>query len=151
MCFECHRRSESSADEQIGWIWTKNRSVFAFDTIGLYRIFHMEICTFWHLEDLEHGPPPEGGNGYPRWILQINREVENERKPKNPRFDRCFTMCFHNCTKSRIWSYGRYAHSGIRVRPNKKKKRHVREKRYISQKQLPKTQIMIFHKSSDMV
>ena len=32
-----------------------------------------------------------------------------------------------------------------------KKKRHVREKRYISQKQQPKTQSMIFQKSLDMV
>ena len=61
--------------------------------------------------------PTRGGECYPRWILQINREVENERKPKNPIFDLCFTRFFHKFTKSRIWSYCRYAHSGIRVRP----------------------------------
>jgi len=72
--------------------------------------------------DLSVWSPTRGGKCYPRWILQINREVENERKPKNPGFDLCFTMFFHNFTKSRIWSYGRYAHSGIRVRPKTRKK-----------------------------
>ena len=38
--------------------------------------------------------PTRGGKCYPRWILQINREIENERKPTNPRFDLCFTLFF---------------------------------------------------------
>ena len=48
-------------------------------------------CTFRHLKDLEWSPT-RGGKCYPRWILQINRKIENERKPKNPRFDLWFTM-----------------------------------------------------------
>ena len=75
--------------------------------------------------------PTRGGKCYPRWILQINREIENERKPQNPRFDLCFTMCFHIFTKNRIWSYGRYTHSGIRVRP-KTRKKHMFAKKAIS-------------------
>ena len=71
--------------------------------------------------------PHPGGKCYPRWILQINLEVENERKPKNSRFDLRFTMIFHFLNKSRIWSDGRYAHSGIRVRP-KTRNKNVREK-----------------------
>ena len=47
---------------------------------------------------------------------------QNERKPKNPRFDLCFTIVFHNFTKSLILSDGRYAHYGIRVRPKIMKK-----------------------------
>ena len=33
--------------------------------------------------------PTRGGRCYTRWILQINREIENERKPQNPRLDLC--------------------------------------------------------------
>ena len=54
-------------------------------------------CTFWHLK--EHGPPPEGGKCYPRWILQIRRESETGRKPKSPRFDWYLQCCFTSLPK----------------------------------------------------
>ena len=54
-----------------------------------------------------------------------------------------FCICL---SQSRILSYGRYAHSGIRVWPKTRTKMHVHEKRYISQKQQPKTKSMIFLK-----
>ena len=61
--------------------------------------------------------PTRGDKCYPRWMLQINRDNGDETKPEKARFDMWFTMICHLCTKSRRWSYGRYAHSGIRVRP----------------------------------
>ena len=78
--------------------------------------------------------PRGGGKCYPRWTLQINREIENEGKPENPRFDLWFTMIFHFFTQSRIWSYGRYAHSGIRVRPKTRNKYMFPENVYLSTK-----------------
>ena len=36
--------------------------------------------------------PTRGGKCYPRWILQINKEIGNERKPKNPTFDLWFAI-----------------------------------------------------------
>ena len=42
-----------------------------------------------------------------------------------------------------LWSIRTFWYKGS---AENKKKRHVREKRYISQKQQPKTQIMIFQK-----
>ena len=47
-----------------------------------------------------------------------------------------------------LWSIRTFWYKGS---AENKKKIHVREKRYISQKQQPKTQSMIFHKSSDLV
>ena len=80
-------------------------------------------------------------------FCKINREVENERKPKNPRFDLCFTICFHIVYQQSniiLWSIRTFWYKGS---AEIKKKIHVREKRYISQKQLPQTQSMIFQKS----
>ena len=45
----------------------------------------------------------------------MNREIENQRKPQKPRSDWYFTMIFQYFTKKLKLSYGRYAHSGIRV------------------------------------
>ena len=75
--------------------------------------------------------PTRGAKCYPRWILQINREKENARKPENPRFDLWFTIICHSFTQSRRWSYGRYAYSGIRVRP-KSMNKNMFAKRLIS-------------------
>ena len=62
---------------------------------------------------------------------QRNRKWEKTQKPKIRLV--CVTIVFHIFTKSRIWSYGRYTHSGIRVRPKTMKQKHVRKKGYISQ------------------
>ena len=54
-------------------------------------------------------------------------------KSQKPEIRPVFYHFFHNFTQSRIWSYGRYAHSGIRVRPKTRTKRHVHEKKvYLS-------------------
>ena len=42
-------------------------------------------------------------------------------KSKKPRSDLCFTMIFMFLRKKWKWSYGQYAHSGIRVRPKLRK------------------------------
>ena len=64
----------------------------------------------------------------------------------------CVLQCFFSQVyqKSNIilWSIHTFWYKGS---AENKKKRHVREKRYISQKQQPEIQSMIFHKSSDMV
>ena len=39
--------------------FVKKRIVFQTTTFGCTQY---RTCTFWHLKDLEHGPPPEGGN-----------------------------------------------------------------------------------------
>ena len=120
---------------------------------GPYKYGHLKDLEvvphpLWHLKDLEVVPHPRGGGKcYPRWILQINREVENERKPKNPKFDRCFTIfvyCFYQKSNMILWSIRTFWYKGS---AENKTKIHVREKRYISQKQQPKTQIMIFQKN----
>ena len=49
---------------------------------------------------------------------QRNRKWEKTQKPK---IRLVFYNVFHIFTKSLIWSYGRYAHSGIRVRPKTRK------------------------------
>ena len=108
------------------------------------RFPYMYLLTPW-------GPgtwsPTRGGKCYPRWILQINREIENERKPKNQRFDLCFTMFFHIFTKSRIWSYGRYAHYGIRVRPTTRKKNMFTKKGISLKNSSLKLKVWLFKKT----
>ena len=92
-----------------------------------------------------------GEKCYPRWILQINREVGNERKPKN-QDSTCVLQCLfsHLYQKSNmiLWSIRTFWYKGS---AENKKKRHVREKRYISQKQQPKNTSLIFQKSLDMM
>ena len=51
---------------------------------------------------------------------------------------------FYQKSNMILWSIRTFWYKGS---AENKEKRHVREKRYISQKQQPKTQSMIFHKS----
>ena len=73
---------------------------------------------------------------------------------ENPKTQEIRPVCYHVFSqfyqKSNmiLWSIRTFWYKGS---AKNKKKKHVREKRYISQKQQPKTKIMIFHKSSDMV
>ena len=52
---------------------------------------------------------------FPLYIIKINREIENQRKPQKPRSELKFIMIFNYFTKKRKLFYGRYAPSGIRV------------------------------------
>ena len=76
---------------------------------------------FWHLKDLEVVPHPRGEmlSSMISSNKQRNRKWEKTQKPK---IRLVFYNVFHIFNKSRIWSYGRYAHSGIRVRPKTRKK-----------------------------
>ena len=58
-------------------------------------------------------------------------------------------LVFHMFTKSRRLSYGRYAHSGIRVRPKTRKTKPFREKASLSlsQKLQPKTKNIYIYKT----
>ena len=86
--------------------------------IYIYICVYMGICI-WVYESMniiDHSDtlrtwkwsPTRGAKYYPRWIWQINREIENERKPENPRFDLwLFTIYFsHFRPKSNmiLWS-----------------------------------------------
>ena len=106
-------------------------------------------CCDWDCggNDASH---PRGGKCYPRWIWQINREIENERKPQNPRFDLLFTIFLIVYQKSNtiLWSIRTFWYTGS---AENKKQIHVREKRYISQKQQPKTKRLIFQKKWDVM
>ena len=55
---------------------------------------------------------------------------------------------FYQKSNMILWSIRTFWYKGS---AENKKKKHVREKRYISQKQQPKTKSRIFRKSSDMV
>ena len=79
---------------------------------------------------------------------QRNRKWEKTQKPK---IRLLIYHVFHLFTKSRIWSHGRYAHSGIRVRPKTRTKYMFTKKGISLKKQQPKTQSRISHKSLDMV
>ena len=59
----------------------------------------------------------------------------------------CFLLLYQKSNMI-LWSIRTFWYKGS---AENKRKRHVREKRYISQKQQPKTQSMIFQKSSDVV
>ena len=55
---------------------------------------------------------------------------------------------FYQKSNMILWSIRTFWYKGS---AENNKKTDLREKRYISQKQQPKTQSMFFHKSSDMV
>ena len=86
---------------------------------------------FWHLKDLEVVPHPSGEmlSSMNSSNKQRNRKWEKTPKPKI----RLVIYIFSFFTKSLIWSYGRYTHSGIRVRP-KTRNKYMFAKRPISLK-----------------
>ena len=72
-----------------------------------------------------------------------SRKWEKTQKPK---IRPVFYYVFHNFTKNRILSYGRYAHFGIRVRPKSKKRVQARKKEYMSQNNSLKLKGCFFEK-----
>ena len=77
-----------------------------------------------------------------------SRKWEKTQKPKiRPVFYHVFSQFYHKSNMI-LWSIRTFWYKGS---AENKKKKHVREKRYIPQKQQPKTQSMIFQKSLDMV
>ena len=88
---------------------------------------------------------------YPLWICQINREVENERKPKNQRFDLCFTIVFsqfYQKSNMILWSIRTFWYKGS---AENKKNKHVRKKSISLKNSSLKQKVWFFQKSSDMV
>ena len=111
---------------------------------------HMyRTCTFRHLEDLEVVPHPRGeilssmnSSNKPR-----SRKREKTQKPRiRPVFYYVFSQ-FYQKSNMILWSIRTFGYKGS---TQNKKRKHVPEKRYISQTQQPKSQSMIFQKSSDM-
>ena len=75
---------------------------------------------FWHLRDLEVVPHPRGEMLSSMNLTNTQRNQKWEKTIKSV----IRLVIYHGFsffTKSRIWSCGRYAHSGIRVRPKTKK------------------------------
>ena len=90
----------------------------SYTLITQYRTY-----TFRHPEDMEVVPHPKNvppQKGSPRWKIKTSTKIKiQDKKPKQKRFDQCCYQDFRNWTETK-WFYGRYAHSGIRVRPKTK-------------------------------
>ena len=116
------------------YYWQHSMRYYSQIITGTYAVPYMSLQTPWRPGS---GPPPPkvsflcmslqtpwgpgGGPPPPKMLPSISspniKSNVFERRPKKPRFDQCVTMSFHIFTKQLKGSQGRYAHSGIRVRP----------------------------------
>ena len=105
---------------------------------------------FWHLKALEVVPHPrrEMLSSMNSSNKQINRKWEKTQKPKIRLVIYLICSLVYQKSNMILWSIRTFWYKGS---AENKGKTNVRKKDYISQKQQPKTQSMIFHKSPDMV